>query len=147
MIDVDNFKLYNDTYGHAAGDKVLASVAQTIASQLHRATDFLARYGGEEFVVLMMENDAQSSYDFMKKIRQSIEDLHIPQNPLVAKWVTISIGGITLIPKMENTYDSYAQLADAMLYDAKRYGRNMVVWSYDNKEQWRERPAEPQDDH
>ncbi len=143
MIDVDNFKLYNDTYGHAAGDKVLASVAQTISSQLHRATDFLARYGGEEFVILLMENDAESSYEFMKKIRQSVEDLHISQNPLVAKWVTISIGGITLTPKMENTYDSYAQIADTMLYDAKRYGRNMVVWSNENKEQWREKQVKP----
>ncbi len=141
MIDVDNFKLYNDTYGHAAGDKVLASVAQTISSQLHRATDFVARYGGEEFVVLLMENNARASFDFLKRIRQSVEDLHIPQNPLVARWVTISIGGITLTPQIENTYDSYAQIADTMLYDAKRYGRNMVVWSNENKEQWREKEA------
>ena len=124
MIDVDNFKLYNDTYGHAAGDKVLASVAQTISSHLHRATDYVARYGGEEFVMLLMENDARSSFEFMKRIRRSVEDLHIPQNPLVAKWVTISMGGITLTPKIDNTYDSYAQIADTMLYDAKRYGRN-----------------------
>lgn len=141
MIDVDNFKLYNDTYGHAAGDRVLSSVAQTLASQLHRATDFVARYGGEEFVILLMENSAQASFDFLKKIRQSVEDLHIPQNPLVARWVTISIGGITLTPQIENTYDSYAQIADTMLYDAKRYGRNMVVWSNENKEQWREKEA------
>lgn len=141
MIDVDNFKLYNDTYGHAAGDRVLSSVAQTLSSQLHRATDFVARYGGEEFVILLMENSAQASFDFLKKIRQSVEDLHIPQNPLVARWVTISIGGITLTPQIENTYDSYAQIADTMLYDAKRYGRNMVVWSNENKEQWREKEA------
>ena len=139
MIDVDNFKLYNDTYGHAAGDKVLASVAQTISSHLHRATDYVARYGGEEFVMLLMENDAKSSFEFMKRIRRSVEDLHIPQNPLVAKWVTISMGGITLTPKIDNTYDSYAQIADTMLYDAKRYGRNMVVWSNENKEQWCEK--------
>ena len=138
-IDVDNFKLYNDTYGHAAGDKVLASVAQTISSHLHRATDYVARYGGEEFVMLLMENDARSSFEFMKRIRRSVEDLHIPQNPLVAKWVTISMGGITLTPKIDNTYDSYAQIADTMLYDAKRYGRNMVVWSNENKEQWCEK--------
>ena len=139
MIDVDNFKLYNDTYGHAAGDKVLASVAQTISSHLHRATDYVARYGGEEFVMLLMENDARSSFEFMKRIRRSVEDLHIPQNPLVAKWVTISMGGITLTPKIDNTYDPYAQIADTMLYDAKRYGRNMVVWSNENKEQWCEK--------
>ena len=135
MIDVDNFKLYNDTYGHAAGDKVLASVAQTISSHLHRATDYVARYGGEEFVMLLMENDARSSFEFMKRIRRSVEDLHIPQNPLVAKWVTISMGGITLTPKIDNTYDSYAQIADTMLYDAKRYGRNMVVWADEKMKQ------------
>lgn len=135
MIDVDNFKLYNDTYGHAAGDKVLASVAQTISSQLHRATDFVARYGGEEFVVLLMENNARASFDFLKRIRQSVEDLHIPQNPLVARWVTISIGGITLTPQIENTYDSYAQIADTMLYDAKRAGRNRVVWANEQLKQ------------
>ena len=68
-----------------------------------------------------------------------MEDLHIPQNPLVAKWVTISMGGITLTPKIDNTYDSYAQIADTMLYDAKRYGRNMVVWADEKMKQLWER--------
>lgn len=139
MIDVDNFKMYNDTFGHAMGDKVLISVAQCLSSHLQRATDFLARYGGEEFVIIMMENDAQSSYKFMKRICQAVEDLHITQNPLVAQWVTISIGGVTLVPKVTDTYDTYVQIADTMLYDAKRYGRNQVVWSNGNSEQWMEK--------
>lgn len=139
MIDVDNFKTYNDTFGHAKGDKVLISVAQTLSSHLQRATDFLARYGGEEFVIILMENDARASYEFMKRICKAVEDLHIPQNPLVAQWVTISIGGVTLVPKITDTYDTYVQIADTMLYDAKRYGRNQVVWSNENKEQWLEK--------
>ena len=61
-------------------------------------------------------------------IRQAVEDLHIPHNPNISPWVTISIGGITTIPKPETSYQTYLKMADAMLYDAKRLGRNRVVW-------------------
>ncbi len=139
MFDIDKFKLYNDTYGHPAGDKVIATVAKTVSSYLQRTTDFFARYGGEEFIALMLGNDAKSAFEFMKRIRQAVEDLHIPHNSPVSEWVTISVGGVTFVPKNDDMYDNYLKVADNMLYDAKEFGRNMVVWSNENKEQWREK--------
>ena len=139
MFDIDKFKIYNDTFGHPAGDKVIASVAKTVSSYLQRATDFFGRYGGEEFVAIMIGNDARSAFEFLKTIRQSVADLHIPHNPDAAEWVTVSIGGVTLLPKDGDSYDTYLKIADTMLYDAKRFGRNMVVWSDAGQEQWREK--------
>ena len=139
MIDVDKFKVYNDTFGHPAGDKVLASVAKTVSSYLKRATDFFARYGGEEFVVIFLNNSPRGAYEFMKRIRQAVESLHIPHNPSVSEWVTISVGGFTCFPKEGDSYESCLKIADNMLYEAKGTGRNMVVWSNEKKEKWREK--------
>lgn len=129
MFDIDRFKSYNDTFGHPAGDKVIASIAKTISSFLQRSTDFFARYGGEEFVAILVGESSDKVFEYLKNIRQRIEDLHIPHNPSVSEWVTISIGGVTVVPQAESSYDFYLKLADAMLYDAKGYGRNRVVWS------------------
>ena len=70
-----------------------------------------------------------------------MEDLHIPHNPEISPWVTVSIGGITVLPKLENSFDTYLKMADTMLYDAKRFGRNQVVWTSERMEQWREKDA------
>lgn len=129
MFDIDRFKIYNDTFGHPAGDKVIAAVAQAAASHLQRSTDFLARYGGEEFVAVSIGDRAEQIFGHLKKVRQAVENLHIPHDPSVSQWVTISIGGVTVIPEMGSTYDFYLKLADTMLYDAKKNGRNMVVWA------------------
>ena len=139
MFDIDKFKVYNDTFGHPAGDKVIASVAKTASSFLQRSTDFFGRYGGEEFVAILIGNDARSAFEFLKTIRQAVEDLHIPHDPSVSPWVTISIGGVTLLPKDGDTYDDYLKIADNMLYRAKHNGRNMVVWSDSGREDWQER--------
>lgn len=129
MFDIDHFKAYNDTFGHPAGDKVIAAIAKTISSQLKRSTDFVARYGGEEFVAISMGEPSEKIFAHLKKIRQAIEDLHIPHSPDVSEWVTVSIGGVTVIPEMGNAYDVYLKIADTMLYDAKKHGRNRVVWA------------------
>ena len=139
MFDIDKFKLYNDTFGHQAGDKVIAAVAQTVSSYFHRATDLFARYGGEEFVAVFVGNDGQSAFEFLKTVRQAGEDLHIPHNSPVCQWVTISVGGASVVPKSGDSYDTYLKLADAMLYDAKRLGRNQVVWSNAGMEPWLEK--------
>ena len=138
MFDIDKFKLYNDTFGHPAGDKVIAAVARTVSAYFHRSTDLFARYGGEEFVAIFVGSDGKSAFEFLKTIRQAVEELHIPHNSPVSPWVTISAGGVTLTPQMGDSYNAYLKLADTMLYDAKRLGRNRVVWSNQNREQWRE---------
>ncbi len=140
MFDIDRFKVYNDTFGHPAGDKVIAAVAQTASSRLQRSTDFLARYGGEEFVALSMGDSSGKIFRHLREIRQAVEDLHIPHDPSVAQWVTVSIGGVTVIPEMGNAYDFYLKVADTMLYDAKKNGRNRVVWADEKlKQLWEKR--------
>ena len=129
MFDIDHFKAYNDTFGHPAGDKVIAAVAKTISAHLKRTTDFVARYGGEEFVALSMGDPAEKIFGHLKKIRQAVEDLHIPHAPSISQWVTVSAGGVTVVPSIENNYAFFLKAADTMLYDAKRYGRNQVVWA------------------
>lgn len=140
MFDIDKFKVYNDTFGHPAGDKVITAVAKTVSSYLRRSTDFFARYGGEEFVAFLMGDNADSAFEQIKKARQAVEDLHIPHHPSVSEWVTISVGGVTAIPqRSEGSYDTYLKVADTMLYDAKRFGRNMVVWADEAMKRRREK--------
>ena len=139
MFDIDFFKAYNDMFGHPAGDKVIANVARTISSYLQRSTDFTARYGGEEFVAFILGDKADKVFEHMKTIRRAIEDLHIPHDASVSEWVTLSVGGVTVLPEKENSYDTYLKIADTMLYDAKRQGRNQVVWANEKMEQWNEK--------
>lgn len=139
MFDIDKFKLYNDTFGHPAGDQVISAVAKTASSYFQRSMDLFARYGGEEFIAVFVGSDGHNAFEFLKTIRQAVEDLHIPHCSPVSQWVTVSVGGVSLIPKVGDSYDTYLKLADTMLYDAKRLGRNRVVWSYEGKEQWFEK--------
>ncbi|MCI8664879.1 MAG: diguanylate cyclase [Hungatella sp.] len=136
IFDIDHFKVYNDTFGHPAGDKVIASVANVASSHLQRSTDFVARYGGEEFVAFFLGDNAEKSFKYVKKIRRAVEELKIPHNSPVSEWVTVSIGGITVVPQRENSYEVYLKIADTMLYDAKKFGRNRVVWANEKMEQW-----------
>lgn len=135
MFDIDRFKVYNDTFGHPAGDKVIAAVAKTAASHLKRSTDFLARYGGEEFVAILLGDSAEKAFAHLKRIRQEIENLHIPHDPSVSQWVTVSVGGVTVMPQRESSYASYLKIADTMLYDAKKSGRNRVIWADEKMKQ------------
>ncbi len=139
MFDIDHFKAFNDTYGHPAGDKVIINVAKTISSYLQRSTDFVARYGGEEFVAFLVGESSGKALKYLKKIRQAVEDLCIPHAPSVADHVTISVGGITLVPQTGDSYDFYLKIADTMLYDAKNFGRNRVVWADERMKQLREK--------
>mgnify|MGYP001087840676 FL=1 len=129
MFDIDRFKVYNDTFGHPAGDKVIAAVARTAAAHLQRSTDFLARYGGEEFVALVMGDPSEQIFEHLQNIRREVENLHIPHDPSVAQWVTVSIGGVTVIPEPDSDYGFFLKVADTMLYDAKKNGRNRVIWA------------------
>ncbi len=135
MFDIDNFKKYNDTFGHPAGDRVITAVAKTASDYFRRSTDFFARYGGEEFVAISIGENSEKMFAHLKKIRQAVEDLHIPHDPAVSEWVTVSIGGVTTVPAADSVYDFYLQIADTMLYDAKKHGRNRVVWADEKMKQ------------
>jgi diguanylate cyclase (GGDEF)-like protein len=138
MMDIDHFKKYNDTFGHPAGDTVITAVSATAGRYLRRNTDFLARYGGEEFVVFMMGDSSRQAFEQMCRVRRAVEELHIPHSGSVSEWVTISAGGTTVLPKRGDSFDTFLKIADTMLYDAKRFGRNRVVWNDENMRQFSE---------
>jgi two-component system chemotaxis family response regulator WspR len=128
MIDVDNFKQYNDTYGHVAGDEVLKRIAATVESCLGRAGDIAARYGGEEFLVVLPGTSAGGGKLLAEKIRRAIEALQLPHRASSAtQHVTVSIGGAAVVPAPGSVMTSLVESADRALYEAKGHGRNCVV--------------------
>lgn len=130
VVDVDHFKRYNDTYGHAAGDEILRRVAQTLSDTARRASDFVARYGGEEFILLLPEMDAGDAQIFVERVRQEIEALKLSHSTSpVLPWITVSMGGATVIPDSPQPDTDFFCLADSFLYQAKRDGRNRVCWA------------------
>jgi diguanylate cyclase (GGDEF)-like protein len=131
MIDVDDFKSYNDHYGHSAGDHVLHHVAQALRGSLQRAGDFIARYGGEEFVVLVPAADLSGASQHAEILRRRVEQLAIPhERAAAAPVVTISIGVATAFADNESGPASLLIAADQQLYEAKRCGRNRVAGTY-----------------
>ena len=90
-------------------------------------------------MAFLMGDSSERAFRYLQKIRQAIEDLHISHAPSVAEWVTISIGGVTLVPQPGDSYDFYLKIADTMLYDAKNFGRNRVVWADERMKQLREK--------
>ncbi|MCL1940320.1 MAG: diguanylate cyclase [Synergistaceae bacterium] len=130
ILDIDDFKKYNDHYGHLEGDGVIKSVANRISSSLSRKTDFVARYGGEEFVVLLPATPSENGEKLLQKICENIKDLAIPhaESPTTSV-VTVSIGGTSTIPQMGEGIKDFIEIADQMLYKAKKEGKNRVVWN------------------
>ncbi|MDE1180577.1 diguanylate cyclase [Paraburkholderia sp.] len=129
MIDVDNFKAYNDTYGHVAGDVVLQRIAHTVATCLGRTPDLAARFGGEEFAVVLPGMSAGGLRLLAEKIRLAIEALGIEHSGSGTGWVTISIGAAMVVPTLDAPVTSLIEAADAGLYRAKRDGKNRVAIS------------------
>jgi two-component system chemotaxis family response regulator WspR len=125
MIDVDNFKHFNDTYGHLAGDKVLQRVAEAIKACVRRPADIVARFGGEEFVVVLPNSTPTSPRDIGERLCRAVEDLALPHAGLSSYHVvTVSVGGASKSPKTGDLLPSLMTLADAALYEAKGLGRN-----------------------
>lgn len=128
MVDVDHFKLYNDTYGHVAGDDVLKSVAQTIEGNFRRTSDLAARYGGEEFSVILPETAADDLLVAAEKLCRSVEALQLPHSASkTGNVVTISVGGATTVPQRNEPPATLIERADKALYEAKKGGRNRAV--------------------
>ncbi|MBF0422514.1 MAG: diguanylate cyclase [Magnetococcales bacterium] len=127
VLDLDHFKLVNDTYGHDAGDMVLKSFAKTLIAQV-RGSDIVIRYGGEEFMVILQENKEYTGPQMAEKIRLAVEKLEIPtQNDILKKTVSIGVAGFPA--DGEELWD-VIKAADLALYAAKKQGRNRWV-AYD----------------
>lgn len=120
MADVDEFKKYNDTYGHPAGDEVLKKVANILRNST-RAMDSTARYGGEEFAVLLNDTTGKEAFEVAERIRTQVES-----QEFTGRKITISIG-MAEFPEDGYTADAVISSADEALYEAKRGGRNRVV--------------------
>ncbi len=130
MLDIDNFKEFNDNYGHVAGDKSLQMVAHVLSKALTRPGDIIARYGGEEFAALLPRTDAAGAHKISEKMRRLVKDLGIKHEfSTVAGVITISAGSATIhLPAgLKNlSSDILLKGADQALYEAKQAGRNMV---------------------
>ncbi len=127
MCDIDNFKKYNDCYGHIEGDDCLRKVAKCIEDSLKRPIDFCARYGGEEFVVVLPQGSLKGAMTVAERIREGVENMRIEHiESTTGGIVTISLGIATRKIVDADSYEQLIQCADKALYLAKKRGRNQV---------------------
>ena len=130
VADVDFFKKYNDALGHAAGDRVLQEVAATLRQAARRPGDLVARYGGEEFVLLLPETNATGAQALAEGLQQLLHSKAFAHpNSSLGPWLTMSMGGNTIVPSTTALDPEFFALADAALYRAKHQGRNQVRWA------------------
>ena len=128
IINIDHFKVLNDTYGHQAGDDCLKRVGAALHEFCRRPGDLCARYGGDEFVMVMGDTTTEKSVGHVNKMLDAIRGLQIdnanaPTGPLV----TASIGFATILPDYKNNQSDLIKAADELLYDAKENGRNQAM--------------------
>jgi len=129
LCDVDYFKLYNDRYGHQAGDECLKRVAQAIAKSLSRSSDLAARYGGEEFAVVLPNTNAQGGIKIAEIIHSEVAKLEIPHlQSDINEYVTLSIGVSATVPSQTSSPYNFINNVDKALYQAKKQGRNCHVF-------------------
>ena len=142
MVDVDNFKAYNDANGHLGGDECLKRIGGAVASEM-RVNDLVARYGGEEFAVILPNQSLKGAAIVAERIRARVERLHLPgpaaslhgvgrpvlacaDEPFPLRCVTVSIGAATALASHHHTASELVATADAALYRAKHLGRNRI---------------------
>lgn len=133
MMDIDNFKKYNDRYGHPAGDVCLCTVAATLVRAV-RETDLIARYGGEEFAAIFPDTNYETACRVAKRALAAVRTLKIPHADNPPGIVTISMG-VTAIPPLSSiSIEHFINIADTALYAAKNQGRNTVWGSHSNQD-------------
>jgi diguanylate cyclase (GGDEF)-like protein len=130
LCDIDEFKPYNDHYGHPAGDQCLMEVAQALQSVAYRPDDLVARYGGEEFALILPNTSAENAMTVAERARKAVAEAEIPHaQSSVTSHVTLSLGVSALIPGTNNTRKELIRRADQALYQAKAQGRDRAVSS------------------
>ncbi|MBE9167234.1 diguanylate cyclase [Pleurocapsales cyanobacterium LEGE 06147] len=126
--DIDYFKLYNDTYGHQAGDRCLQQVARAILNSVKRSADLVARYGGEEFAIILPRTPLAGAIHVAHKIKTAVRQLNKPhEKSPVSNFVTVTQGVTETIPSHEKSPEVLIKVADRALYDAKKQGRDSIV--------------------
>ncbi|HXW65851.1 MAG TPA: diguanylate cyclase [Burkholderiaceae bacterium] len=126
MLDIDHFKLFNDRYGHVAGDACLKRITACVSAELRNADDLAVRYGGEELLVILPGTDASTAIRIAERIRRSVEALAIPHEALGARRIVTLSCGSAAAPVSAVSAAELIAAADAALYAAKRNGRNQV---------------------
>ena len=126
MMDIDEFKRVNDTFGHATGDQALKLFAQTCANSI-RSTDILGRLGGEEFALTLPETDGGAAAQLAERLRSILAQAHIPIHDGQKAQFTVSFGVSVFEPTTDHMFESIIHRADQCLYTAKQQGRNRVV--------------------
>jgi diguanylate cyclase (GGDEF)-like protein len=128
MADIDDFKAYNDTYGHMAGDECLRAVARALAGVLKRPGDLAARFGGEEFAMVLEETTLSGALHLAESMRLAVEALGMENTgSRVSEVVTVTLGAACAVPTPTQKPDSLLAMADRKLYEAKQAGRNRVL--------------------
>lgn len=128
LCDIDYFKLYNDTYGHLAGDSCLQQVADAIQRAVKRPADLVARYGGEEFAIILPNTNAEGALTVAEGIHSYVTALQIIHGESkTSKYVTLSLGVAVTIPTLNISYQELIRTADLGLYEAKSQGRDRIV--------------------
>jgi diguanylate cyclase (GGDEF)-like protein len=127
MIDVDHFKLFNDTYGHPEGDVCLSRLGETLAGIAAETMGYAGRYGGEEFCLLLPNTDAKRALEIGEMVRAAVQDLAMPHCTSTYQTVTVSVGVACTCPNDTQRPGDLIEAADAALYAAKHRGRNAVV--------------------
>lgn len=125
MLDLDHFKVYNDTHGHPVGDQVLQTVAEILRSQV-RDADVIARYGGEEFTVVIPDSETDAARAVCERIRASVEEETFQGEEVMPGGLTVSLG-VASFPTHADSAEELVEAADEALYEAKEQGRNQVV--------------------
>lgn len=128
LIDIDHFKLFNDTYGHQAGDDCLKKVADVLKETIHRPTDLIARFGGEEFAIILSGTDLQGATNVAEQAVENVRNLNIPhRTSKTAEHLTISVGIATTFVAFGMVEAQLIKTADTALYEAKEKGRNQII--------------------
>jgi two-component system chemotaxis family response regulator WspR len=127
LIDVDQFKTYNDAHGHLAGDELLKQIGEAICSCCRRPEDLPSRYGGDEFAILLPGIQPSALAAVGERLRHAVEDLKIERGSGSSQYVTLSIGGAATIPTQEDGLMDLIAIADRNLFEAKAKGRNQSV--------------------
>lgn len=130
LCDIDYFKLYNDAYGHMAGDKCLQQVAQGIRRAVKRPADLVARYGGEEFAVILTNTDIDGAVKVAEDVRKEIGNLKMPHvQSEVGRYVSLSMGVGSTVPGRSDGPEAFVNDVDQVLYQAKEAGRDRIAAS------------------
>lgn len=125
LIDIDFFKLYNDTYGHPAGDACLTQVAEVLRSTVNRPSDLVARYGGEEFAIILPNTSLDGAEKITRALRVEMAQLQIPHSKSqISSHITLSMGATCTIPQPQICLSQLIRKADELLYRAKQAGRD-----------------------